>query len=383
MIPTRQTAWPAKALYIAIKTIDVANGKVADGEAAAAAAATAVAHMVHNAAQQVLVAAATAAQNHWDQLAHAAQVNAGPRPAPHMVALFVEPAPPAGLREMRIEALRAQPLADFLVTTLNSGATLADLYMKPADALACTKLATGHANVLLAAQPRLLAAIVATPAVQLHSVLMTVLADVVLDFWRATVQGYTAADIEKARISGIEMSLHAPICLATVHNGVQAHWDAFSALNAPNSVGFAERLVTTMVSVCELRLCLHLTQNVLDDTLVEQAKLGATVFVRFVVSQARLATAKGVAAVVEAHPAVAALEVVIAGLRADQARLELCLEERGAERQQQRHGQQQQQRQQRVRGQMVGSPDYTGCNFRLPNGALCGDSSHARVDHPG
>jgi hypothetical protein len=73
----------AKALYIAIKTIDVANGKVADGEAAAAVAATAVAHMAHDTAQQVLVAAATAAQNHWDQLVHAAQVNAGLRPAPH------------------------------------------------------------------------------------------------------------------------------------------------------------------------------------------------------------------------------------------------------------------------------------------------------------
>ena len=87
------------------------------------------------------------------------------------------------------------------------------------------------------------------------------------------------------------------------------------------------------------------------------------------------------AAAVEAQAAVAALHVVLAGLRADHARLEMRLRERGMERGQQRG--QRQQRQRPAQGQVVGSPDYTGCNFRLPGGALCGNPGHARVDHPG
>jgi hypothetical protein len=374
-----------KVLLATIKTIDADNTKTVDSELATSAAAVVALAVAHDAQEQVQVMAQNAAIAHWDQLAHAAQIAAGPRPLAHVLVPFAPPPAPAGFRDARIAALRAQPLSDFLVMTLSSGASIADLYMKPADALGSMKLATSHCNALLAAQPLLLATIAATTVVQLHALVMTKLAQVVLDFWRATVQGYTPADLEKARIVAIQAVLSRPVSIATTHDDVQAHWDAFSELNQPGAVGFNARLVASVVSVAEPKFRDHLTSTVLDDTLVAQAELGVTTFVRYVVSQAKLAAAKATVVDAQVHPAVAALQVVIASLHADHNRLELRLREhdgRDVRDQHEQRDQRQRSNQRALRGQVVGSPDYTGCRKVLAGGRICGVLTHNEANHP-
>jgi hypothetical protein len=372
-----------KTLHLAVKAIDHDSGKVADAEAAVASAAL---RATHDGQQQALVAIADAARAHWQQLAHVAQVAAGLQPPAHVVAPFV---PPPSTRDARVDELRAQPLVDYIVTTLTSGAAMVELYDTPGDALASAKLATRHGTALRDAQPRLVAVIRANTTVQLHAALTATLADVVLDFWRTGVQGYTAADLAKAGISATQAVLLRTITMIKVHDDTQAHWDAFAALNPPGAVGFSERIVASVVGVTEPQLKAHLTHTVLDDTLVDQATQGATIFVRYIVSQSKLAAAKAAAVDAQVHAAVAGLQLVIAGLQADHGRLELQLRERGRGQQRREQGQQGQQgqghgrEQRQPRGQVVGSPDYTGCNFRLPGGALCGNPGHARVDHPG
>ncbi len=65
-----------------------------------------------------------------------------------------------------------------------------------------------------------------------HAALMDHLANVVMNFWRTTVPGYTAADLESARISAIEETLKQPTLLDSAHDNTRGHHGTDNALSA-------------------------------------------------------------------------------------------------------------------------------------------------------
>ncbi len=372
-------------MQIRRETLEAA-GRTTDAEFEAEARAR------HDAAQQVLVADADGRRVAWGNLAHAAQVQAGAQPAAHQVVAFVFQPPTAAVRAARIDPLFEALAAGSIVAMMASGAVVSELYEAPTSSLATTKLVTGHAAALAAAHAALCVAMRGNGTVVAHAAIVQVLTDAILENWRTNIQGYTADELASAAISAIELVLVRPITMSTIEDSLVQHFDAFQAVNNAATGGFSERLVASMLRACEPGLQSHLKQTVPNSELVRNARLGAVPFVRFVVEHAELAKAKQVA--------VAALEITVASLRAEQSRLEARLTEHGRSQQQQQQLQQQgpqqaqrrQQRQQltrrneeqRERGrQVVGSPDYTGCNFVLPSGALCGNPGHARIDHPG
>ncbi len=381
---------PVKSLREAIKDATESCTRTADAEQAAqdaaANAADAAARAGHDVAQQLMTAQANAAGAAWDQLAHAAQVHAGARPPAHVVVVYAPQVPIhlPGARDNRISTLRDALVADQLVLLFSAGASLADLYESSPTALASVKVAKGHGEALRAVEGALCTALHSRTAVQAHPLATTIIVDAILEHWRSTVQGYTADQLASANIAAVESILVRQITLAATHDTVQQHCDAFAAVNGAAIPGFEDRLVSSVMRTCEPSLRSHLNQTVSHDDMVRQAKAGMTAFVRFLVSHSQLALAKCAADVATrtAASSLAALEVLIAGLRADQGRLELRLREQGQGERTQRDRGGQRQQQQRGR-QVVGSPDYTGCNFVLPSGALCGNPGHARIDHPG
>jgi hypothetical protein len=324
-------------------------------------------------------------------LAHAAQIAAGAQPLAHVIVAFVPPA--AALCTQHIDLARDQLIVDLTITTLCTGAALAEIYEPAPTAVAATKIAASHGAALRAIDGAMRAVIQGRTAVQSHAQLISLITAAVLENWRTNIQGYSAAELAKANIVAVEMALQRPILIATVQDSTVVHCNAFAVVNVVGTLGYAERLATSVVRVCEPGLRTHLQQSVPEDELVRQVHLGTASFVHFMASHAKLAQAKSVAdgATRAATSTVAALEVQVAGLRAEQSRLEQRLQEQAQQREQQQQQQQQQQQGrnrncdcgQRARcGQVPGSPDYSGCNFCLPGGAHCGNMEHARRDHP-
>ncbi len=367
---------PAKNLREEIKDATEANGRIVDAELDATEAA---ANAAHDAAQQTLTDQADAARAAWGMLAHAAQIAAGGQPPLHIVAVFVPPVRQPRVREARINALRDASVADQLITLFGTGASLVEIYETAPNALARTKIEAGHRAAMRAAEAALRTAVRGRTAVQAHPLITVVVVDTVLEYWRVEVQGYTPDQLAAANIAAVEATLLRPITVTAAPDELVQHCDAFGAVNAPGAAGFEERLVTSVMRACEPLLRGHLEQTVPRDELVRQARTGSAAFVRFLVSQAKLAQAKATAQI--AANTVAALEVQIASLRADHGRMELQLREQG----QRGQGQQPPAHAQRGRQQgrqVVGSPAYTGCDVTLPNGRVCGDMGHNRRNHP-
>jgi hypothetical protein len=269
------------------------------------------------------------------------------------------------------------------VAGLCTGAAVSDLYEPATSAVSANKVTTSHSIALLATTGALQLAIQGRTAVQAHPAVIDLLTGAILANWRAAIQGYTAAEMAKAGITAVEVTLIKPICAVTVHDNTTAHCDAFAVINTTGAVGFSERLAASIVRVCEPGLRTHLLQNVPDDDMVMQVQKGTASFVRFMASHAKLASAKMSAdsMACTAASSVAALEVLIAGLRADQSRLELQLHTRGQDQRDQRD-QQRHSNQRRLRGQVVGSPDYTGCRKVVAGGRVCGAKDHNAANHP-
>ncbi len=373
---------PAKNLRDGMRDAVETNGQFADAELDAAEA---VALTAHDVAQQILTDAAIAARAAWGLLAHAAQIQAGPQPALHVVAPFVPPARQLRVREARINVLRDASVVEQIIMLFGTGASIAELYEAAPNNLASIKVANGHRAALLASAVALRAAVQGRSAVQAHPLVAVIIVDTVLEYWRTHIQMYTADQVASADIAAIEATLERSITMAAAPDMLQHHCDAFGAVNVAGAVGFEERLVTSVLRSCEPPLRHHLDQTVPRDELVRQARAGTVLFVRFLVSQVRLAQAKAQAA--NTGSTVAALELVIAGLRADHGRLEQQVREQVQHRPATRQHQQRQQRQQRQgqqapTGQRLGSPAYDGCNFTLPNGAKCGSKDHYARDHP-
>jgi hypothetical protein len=218
---------------------------------------------------------------------------------------------------------------------------LADLYKPFTSAVAAAKVTVCHSAALRKAEGALHVVVHRRTAAQAHAATIALLSTAVLDNWRINIQGYTAAEMAKAAIVAVEETLQRPIMVVSVHDDTVAHCDAFAVINTAGVVGFAECLTTSVVRACEPGLRMHLCQNVPDDELVRQVQLGTPTFVRFVASHAKLAAEKIAAAdsAARTHPAVAALEVVVAGLRTDHRRLELQLREQQGRQEQGGHEQ--------------------------------------------
>ncbi len=369
-----------KTLRDVIKDSTTTATRDVDRDIAAEALLDAAALATHDAAQQALVVQANTARANWANLAHAAQIAAGQQPPLYVAVPFVQPARIA--RDLRIEEVSTTCAADMAITLLCTGASLVELYEQAATALRTTQISSGHRDALRGAEALMRAALYGRTAAQAHTLLIAVVTDTILEFWKTVLQGYTADELAAAGVQAIEALLQKPITLDTAEDTVRQHIDAFVAVNAADMLGFTDRLVSSVLRACEPAFRCHLEQAVLLDELVRQARLGSAPFVRFMSAHAKLARAKTAA---DTHGrVVAALEVTIAGLRADHARLEAQLRPQQQQQQQQpRQAQRNDAQRERRARQLVGSPGYTGCNFVLPSGALCGNPSHARVDHPG
>lgn len=322
----------------------------------------------HNARQLELQTAANTVINAWNN--GGAQ---GQQPQPHILEQFVATAPLAADYAARLSILRNETTIACVLSSLSTGLAMKELYEDAPTKTASEKLTAGHIAALQAAAADMHHMTQRLPLTQAYGVLLSLLTKTIVASWKTDVQGYTAAHLASAVVKANQATLATSITIAAAYDGVRAHCDAFAGIYPAESLGYAQLLSESVLKACEPPLLQHLRATVAEQKRTKWASLTVSEFAERIAEQAQL-----VATRLGPHPQVAALELQIAGLRTEQGRLELRLQE-----QTQRRDQQHRNRGQRApRGQVVGSPDYSGCNFRLPGGARCGNLEHVRRDHP-
>ena len=332
----------------------------------------------HEARQLELTTAANTAINAWNNSG-----SQGQQPPAHLVQDFVAVMPRQTEYAERLHVLQNEATISSVLCILTTGLAMKELYDDVPTKTASEKLAAGHATALRASSVVMSRAIRGLPLTQAYAALLSKLTKSVLSSWKQDVQGYTEAHLASGIVKANKATLAKTVTIAAAYDGVRSYTDAFASIYPPAAQGYAELLADSLLEACEPVLQQHLRSMVAPQKLHKWAGLAAPDFAERIAEQARLAHAKINAdgAVRERAGArtVAALELVIAGLRADHGRLEQQVRQQGLQQQPPRE---QRQRPRVPLGQVVGSATYSGCNFMLPNGEECKNMKHNRRNHP-
>ncbi len=322
----------------------------------------------HNQVQQDLVVRANTAFNAWNDAG-----GNGIQPPAHAITAFVQRVRQQGDSDTRCLIIRNRLVVEQAVDLFTTGMAMSELYVPSVTALAGTKISTDHWAALAKAATILQTALQGRAVVQSHSAFVTAIAGVILAFWRDSVQGYSADRLASATIEATQAILAQRITMTGVTDGVRQHCGAFETVHVRGSSGFPDLLAASLLSVCEPLLRDHLSSNVPRTKLLKWAKLDTKEFTVHIAEQAKLAQARLPVQVAPATIAVAALELQVAALQMQINQHNQQREEHPREERRDRHHR---------RGQQVGSLDYRGCLFRLPNGKKCESKAHLAVDHP-
>ncbi len=271
-----------------------------------------------------------------------------------------------------------------MICILTTGLAIKELFEDVPTKTASDKLAASHAAALRANSVAMCRTMQGLPLTQANSALLSELTKGILAYWKRDVQGYTAAHLAWAVVKANKATLAKTIMMAAAYDGVRAHSDAFASIYPPNAQGYAELLAESILNSSESVLQRHLRTKIASQKLEKWAGLVASDFAERIAEQAQLAeaTITADATTRTASQTVAAMELVIAGLRADHSRLEQQVRQQGQQ-QQPRPAQRQSQGQRASTGsQVLGTPTYSGCRFVLANGQKCGSKDHYERNHP-
>jgi hypothetical protein len=354
---------------------------------------------VHVARELHLKTVANTLLNTWNSLTRAEQQNKTP-PDAFVPTAFTARVPKADEVAVRTGALRHGYLAGHLIHVFSTPTALSQVYSAPESDNTAMRLTTGHLAALQAAKPKITMALEKTAKIESYSAVVAVLVETVFDFWLKTIQKIDSDKLASAKITANQEIVGRTIKAVTALDQLTDHCEAFEKTHGRGTDGFADLLALSVLTALESALQEHVKAKVGQEKMTKWARLAQDTFVRKVTEQARLflATQPARIAAAATAPALAALQVEIAALRAEnkqlanqqqrqQVRPPPAVQQQQQQQQQARPppaAQQQQppQRQLRAPSHPPGHPQYTGCAVRDASGRRCGAMDHGWKDHP-